>query len=185
MKKIIVVTGLTFLTITGLFAQKYMTKNGSIRLLDKTSMFSIDGQNNTVSSIIDSKTGKLVVQAMVRSFKFPEALLEEHFNENYMQSDKFPKAQFDGNIANIASVNFAKDGEYPIEIVGKLTIHGETRDIKEKGKLVIAGGKVIGQSEFNISLANYKVKIEESYKDRIDDKVVLTMKFIYELAPSK
>ena len=185
MRKVIVISGLVFLTVSSLFAQKYICKDGNVRLLSKTAMLTIDGKNNKASSILDSKTGDLVVQLQVRGFKFPEALLEEHFNENYMQSGTFPKADFKGKIANIATVNFAKDGEYPIEIVGKLTIHGESRDIKEKGKVTIKDGKVAGESALTISLANYKVKIEESYKDRIDDKVALTMNFKYELLASK
>lgn len=185
MKKVIVISGLVFLTLGNLFAQKYICKDGNVRLYDKTALLTIDGKNNKASSVLDSKTGDLVVQLQVRGFKFPEALLEEHFNENYMQSGTFPKADFKGKIANIATVNFAKDGEYPIDLVGKLTIHGETRDIKEKGKLVIKGGKVSGESAFPISLANYKVKIEESYKDRIDDKVALTMSFNYEVLAGK
>jgi hypothetical protein len=185
MKKVIVISSLVFLAFSNLFAQKYICKDGNVHLLSKTAMLTIDGKNNKASSILDSKTGDLVVQLQVRGFKFPEALLEEHFNENYMQSGTFPKADFKGKIANIATVNFTKDGEYPIDIVGKLTIHGETRDIKEKGKLVIKGGKVEGTSTMNISLANYKVKIEESYKDRIDDKVALSMDLKYDLFPTK
>ena len=106
-------------------------------------------------------------------------MLEEHFNENYLESDKYPKAQFKGKISNWSSVNVGKDGTYPITIEGDLTIHGVTKPMKTEGKLVVSGDKLKATTEFYVSLENYNIRVEESYKDRIPDKIKLTLDFDY------
>jgi polyisoprenoid-binding protein YceI len=116
---------------------------------------------------------------MITGFKFREALLEEHFNENYMESHKFPKAVFKGTITNWSSVNLAKDGSYSITLEGDLTIHGETRPVKTQGKLIVSAGKIKASTEFIVLLEDYKIKVEESYKDRISDSVKLTVNLDY------
>jgi len=159
------------------FGQKLITKNGTIEINDKTPLFTIEAKNNMVAAVLDEQTGDLIVSTLVKSFKFREALVEEHFNENYMETSKFPKASFKGKITNIKSIDFKKDGEYSAVIEGELTIHGTTNKIKENAKFIIKGGKVTGKCQLHVSLAAYKVKIEESYKDRISDDVLLTINF--------
>ena len=94
MKRIIFIS-LLFVTTLG-FSQKMITRSGEIKF-DATYPGAIDpviGTNNTVSSIFDKSKGEFVVQGLVKSFKFKLPLMEEHFNENYMESDKFPKTNF-------------------------------------------------------------------------------------------
>jgi hypothetical protein len=160
-------------------AQKYITKEGVIDIFSQTSLFTIEARNQTVASILNTENGELVASTLVRSFKFREALVEEHFNENYMQSEQFPKAIFKGKITNFAQVSFTKDGTYDISIEGDLTIHGETRPLKTTGKLEIKNPKISASTEFDVSLANYKIKIEEQYKDRIKDDIRLVVHFDY------
>ncbi|MBN2350063.1 MAG: YceI family protein [Bacteroidales bacterium] len=162
-------------------AQKYITKEGTIEIFSETSLFTIEAINKKVASVLNAENGEVVASTLVRSFKFHEALVEEHFNENYMESHNFPKAMFKGKIANFNTVNLSKDGTYPVVIEGELTLHGETRNIKENGKLIITGGNISASTVFKISLENYKIKIEESYKDRINDEVKLTINFNYQL----
>jgi polyisoprenoid-binding protein YceI len=102
---------------------------------------------------------------------FDRQLLQEHFNENYMESTKFPKATFKGTIENISAINFAKDGEYDAITSGKLTIHGVTKDIKQKGKIMIKQGKAVLASSFNVLLADYNIAIPGAVKDKISKEV--------------
>ena len=138
-------------------AQKYITKEGVIDIFSQTSLFTIEARDQTVASILNGENGEVVASTLVRSFKFHEALVEEHFNENYMQSEKFPKAVFKGRITNFNQVNLKKDGTYDINIEGDLTIHGETRPLKTAGKITVLNGKITADTEFKVSLENYKI----------------------------
>ena len=156
---------------------KQITKSGVIEIFSETPMFTIEATNKKVASILNPTTGDIVVSTLVRSFKFKEALVEEHFNENYMESAKFPKAIFKGKIINNKDIDYAKDGRTNIILEGKLTIHGTTKLIKEKGSITIKGGKISAKSEFDVSLAAYGIKVEKAYKKAIKDAIHLKIHF--------
>lgn len=177
MKKAIIAIAVMCSTIFSAQAQKYLTKEGVIDIYSETSLFVIEAKNQKVASILNADNGEIVVSTLARSFKFKEALVEEHFNENYMESHLYPKAQFKGKIVNFNQINTSKDGSYTIQIEGDLTLHGETRPVKTSGKLSVKSGSIIASTEFFISLENYKIKIEEQYKDRIKDEIKLTVHF--------
>ncbi len=160
-------------------AQKYITKIGTIDIYSKTPLFTIEGSNKKVASILNTETAEVVVSTLVRSFKFHEALVEDHFNENYMESHKFSKAIFKGKITNFSSVDLKKDGIYDIIIEGKLTIHGETNNIKENGSISIKNGEISASTQFSVSLEKYKIEVEKMYKDAIKDDILLKIHFDY------
>jgi len=118
-------------------AQKFMTKNGFISFYSHTPMEDIKGDNNQVVGVLDISTGEMVFQALIKSFHFDRALMEEHFNENYMESDKIPKSVFKGKITNLASVDFTKNGTYNVTVDGDLTIHDVTNKISTKGTIEV------------------------------------------------
>jgi len=161
------------------FAQKHITKSGTIEIFSETPVFTIEAINKKVASILNSETGDVVVSTLVRSFKFHEALVEEHFNENYMESHKFSKAIFKGKISNFNIIDFTKDGVYDAVIEGKLTLHGETNYIKEKAVISILDGLISADTKFSVSLEAYKVKVEKAYKDAIKDDILLKIHFEY------
>jgi hypothetical protein len=107
-------------------AQKYITKNGYIGFYSHTAMEDIKGDNNQVASVLDISNGDMVFQVLIKSFHFDRALMEEHFNENYMESDKFPKSSFKGKITNLSSVDFSKPGKYDVTVEGELNMHDVT-----------------------------------------------------------
>lgn len=160
-------------------AQKHITKEGVIEIYSQTSLFTIEAKNQKVASIINTENGEVVASTLVRSFKFKEALVEEHFNENYMESHKFPKSVFKGKIVNFSDINLAKDGNHKVTINGSLTMHGETLPVKTEGELNIKNGKISAKTEFFVSLAAYKIEVEENYKDRIKDEIQLIVHFDY------
>ncbi|MBK7132224.1 MAG: YceI family protein [Bacteroidales bacterium] len=168
----------SLLTLTG-FSQKYMTKNGYIGFYSHTPIEDIKADNNQVASVLDIATGDLVFQVLIRSFHFEKALMEEHFNENYMESEKYPKALFKGKITNISSVNFSKIGAYEVIVEGDLTIHNVTNKISTKGTIEIVTGGINATSKFNIVPEDYKITIPWIIRDKINKtlEVTVTMKY--------
>ncbi|MCX6325654.1 MAG: YceI family protein [Bacteroidia bacterium] len=161
-------------------AQKYMTKNGFIGFFSHTPMEDIKGDNNQVAGVLDISTGDMVFQALIKSFHFDRALMEEHFNENYMESDKFPKSSFKGKITNLSSVNFSKNGTYDVTVEGDLTIHDVTNKISSKGTVEVVSGGINASSKFNIVPEDYKINIPGVVREKINKNLEVTVKMKYE-----
>jgi polyisoprenoid-binding protein YceI len=176
MKKIVQPIILLLVLVIGnaAFAQKYFTKSGSVNFFSKTPMENIDATNKKATCVIDSKTGQIEIALLMKAFEFEKALMQEHFNENYVESDKYPKATFKGNITNIASVNFTKDGSYPVDITGKLTMHGVTKDIKTKGSIAVKNGKINATTEFSVLLTDYYIEIPAVVEDKIQKSIKIS-----------
>jgi len=101
--------------------------------------------------------------------------MQEHFNENYMESNKYPKADFQGTIANINEVTFSKDGIYNIKTVGKLTIHGVTKDAIVPGTLTVKGNTINVKAQFSILLKDYKIEIPSLVSDKVSNDAMITI----------
>ncbi len=169
MKKILIIIGAFCLTISSNAQSKYFTKTGKI-VFDATvpkSPENIDGTNKNSTCVLDSKTGDIQFLVLMKGFEFDRTLMMEHFNENYAESDKFPKTVFKGVIENNAAINYSKDGVYPAKVVGKLTMHGETKDMKAEGNITIKGGKVLVSAQFNALLVDYKITIPQIVADKV------------------
>jgi hypothetical protein len=159
-----------FLVNTGILsAQKYYTKSGTIGF-DATSASSpekVEGMNRSATCVVDTKSGVMQFAVLMKGFAFERALMEEHFNENYVESHKFPKAEFKGKIKDNEQVDYAKDGIYTIKVKGDLIMHGETNEVETTGKLIIRGGKINTTAEFNILLSDYKISIPGLVADKV------------------
>jgi polyisoprenoid-binding protein YceI len=122
-------------------------------------MEKIEAINNQVNSALDVSTGDFVFKVLIKSFEFEKALMQEHFNENYMESGKYPNATFSGKISNYKDINFGKDGSYSATVEGNLTMHGVTKKVTEKGTIEVKGDKIIAKSTFNIKPKDYNISI--------------------------
>jgi polyisoprenoid-binding protein YceI len=160
-------------------AQKFMTKNGYIGFYSHTPMEDIKADNNQVISVIDISTGEIVFQALIKSFHFDRALMEEHFNENYLESDKFPKSVFKGKITNISSVDFTKPGTYNVTVEGDLTIHDVTNKITANGTIEVVKGGINANSKFNVVPEDYKITIPGVVRDKFDKSMAVTVAVKY------
>lgn len=160
-----------------MFSQKLMTRSGEIKFEASMPSFEeIAAQNNTASAILDETTGDFVTLALVKAFKFKAPLMEEHFNENYMESTKFPKTTFKGKILNFdASKLSAAKTVYDLE--GDLTLHGVTKKIKTKIALVANAGKVIATSNFSVKPQDYNIEIPNLVKKKIAENVKIAVNF--------
>ncbi len=160
-------------------AQKFMTKTGHISFVSKTPLENFEAHNRQVTSILDSQTGDMVFAVLMKSFQFENAFMQEHFNEKYVESDKFPKATFQGKISNLSDVNFKKDGTYKVTVAGNLTMHGVTKPVTSEGTVTVAGGNVSAQSKLSIRLADYNVEIPAPVRQKVSEVVETTVDMSY------
>jgi len=166
MTRLVIITLFVLIQHTG-NAQKYFTKSGTISFFSKTDMENIDATSKSAVCVLDAATGKMEWSVLIKGFQFEKALMQEHFNENYMESDKFPKAIFKGSIQNFAKINLGTNGKHKVIVDGDLTIHGVTKKISTSGTLEIKDGKVVTASEFDITIADYGISIPNLVKDNI------------------
>ncbi len=180
MKQIFLVFfALTFCFLGNLEAQKFFTRDGKVSFISDAPLEKIEAKNSNATSVLDTETGKLEFAVLVKAFQFEKALMQEHFNENYMESSKYPKAVFKGQIDNIIDVNFAKEGTYLIDVSGQLNIHGVTQNIKTSGKLVIGGENIQATAVFKILVADYGIKIPKVVADNIAKEVEIMVNVDY------
>ena len=149
MNRIIII--ILLISSINLQAQKFIGKNGEISFFSEAPMEDIKAINNKVSAVYDSETKQLVFQLDVKDFIFPKSLMQEHFNENYLESDIYPKSIFSGKV-------ISQDGKNAI-VEGNLTIHGKTKKIKVEGILQQEKNTVNISAEFIVELEDYDVKI--------------------------
>ena len=154
---------------------KFFTKTGKISFYSKAPMEDIEARNKTVAAVMDTKTGALQFSVLMKGFEFEKALMQEHFNENYVESDKFPKADFKGSVVNNSSVNYSKDGTYNAIVKGKLTLHGVTKEVEAPGVIKVEGGKIDASSTFSVLLSDYNVSIPSMVKDKISNTIKISV----------
>lgn len=180
MKRLITLILLNVLAFAGFSQSIFMTRNGQISFFSKTPVENIEGVNNEVTSMLDIGKGDLVFAVLVKSFHFEKALMEEHFNENYLESNTYPKATFQGKIKNLSAINFTKDGTYEATIEGDLTIHGVKQLHKAVGTITVSKGKIAGVSTFTLKLADYKIEIPSLVADKISPTIEIRVNCQYE-----
>jgi polyisoprenoid-binding protein YceI len=175
MKSLLIVSLVLLMSASSVYSQKYMTRNGHIRFFSSASLEDIEAHNRQVNAALDLETGDFVFRVLVRSFEFEKALMQEHFNENYMESHKFPNASFQGKISNLSEIDFNKNGTYEATVEGKMTIHGVTKDIVEKGTLTMKDGTIEAYSQFNVKVADYDIKIPKTVVNNIAENIQVTV----------
>jgi polyisoprenoid-binding protein YceI len=175
--RILVVALLTVFQVAN--AQKLVSKNSHIWFFSHTPMEDIEGHNRQVVSVLDLSTGDLAFNLLVKSFEFKAALMQEHFNENYMESDKFPKSSFKGKITNLDKINFKKDGIYQAEVSGDLTIHNATKPVATKGTIEVKGSSIIAKAKFTVTPHDYDIAIPSVVENKIAKEVEVNIDALY------
>jgi len=166
-------------------AQKYFSKSGNVSFYSEAPMEKIEAQNASASTAIDASTGAMEWAVLIQGFKFEKSLMQEHFNENYMESATYPKAKFKGKIDNIKDVNFKKDGTYEVTASGQMEIHGVTQPITSKGVIIVKDGVVTSKSKFSVLVADYDIEIPKLVADNISKSVDITVEANYQLLPTQ
>ena len=159
------------MTINLMGQNKYFTRSGHIWFFSSAPLEDIEAHNKQVNAAINIETGDILYQVLIKSFEFEKALMQEHFNENYMESDIYPKAVFKGKITNLADIDFATDGVKEVNVSGSLTIHGVTKDISEKGSIVVNGDELHSKAKFSIRLEDYNIERPNAVVKKIAEEV--------------
>ncbi|MGB9746937.1 MAG: YceI family protein [Bacteroidales bacterium] len=179
MKQVLFLFMLSFPLLTGFSQERYFTKTAHIRFYSHTPAEDIEAGNNMVSSIIDTKSGNVAFTLLMKSFEFKKALMQEHFNENYAESDKFPKATFSGKVVNFNENMFSSEGTYNVQVEGDLTIHGVTNKIRVPGTISFTQGVLKAKSSFNVSPEDYDIKIPGLVREKIAKNIEVSVEAEY------
>lgn len=181
MKKATILFVFAFAAATAGAQNIQMTKTGKVSFFSRAkSIEKVEAENNEVSSILNTQTGDLVFAVLMKSFHFQLALMEEHFNENYVESTKYPKSTFKGKITNLSAVNFAKDGLYPVTVEGDMMLHGVTKKVSATGSITVKAGKISASSKFTVKLKDYNISIPSLVSDKISEDIDVTLDCKYE-----
>jgi hypothetical protein len=153
------------------FSQLYSTRNGFVGFYSKTALEDIKAENNQVYAIIDAGKKNIAFQLLLKGFVFPKELMQEHFNENYVESDKYPKATFSG--AYTGDVPLNKDGVYKVTIKGSLSLHNTSKSIETPGTIEVKNGHLLGQAEFKVKPEDFNISIPGVVRDKIDKEMTV------------
>ncbi len=156
----------------------WMSKNAEISFFSKAPLEDIDAVSKKAASAINTQTHAVYFKVPITSFEFKKKLMQEHFNENYMESDKYPDAEFNGKIADEADLS--KDGVYTVTCSGKLTIHGVTKDYSTKGTVAVKNGKMVVNATFKVKIKDHNIEIPKMVTKNIAEVVDVTVNAGYE-----
>lgn len=173
--KILLAFSLILLSAASFAQDKFFTKSAKVNFFSETSLEDIEAKNKSAVAVLDTKTGSLQFSVLIKGFEFKNEEMQEHFNEDYLESDKFPKSEFKGQIVNNNSVNYLKAGTYAVQVKGMLTIHGVTKEVLTNGTIKIDNDGVKANSTFNIAVADYGVVIPKLVRDKIAKTVKITV----------
>ena len=167
---------LFFAVIAQSFGQKFYTKTGTLNFEGAVEAFEpVRASNKTTTAILDIGTGKIAVLGLVKGFRFKNALMEEHFNENYMESDTYPKATFNGIVDGFSITNLNTEKEYTVS--GDLNIHGKTKKITTKISIGKEGEVILIKTNFAVTPADFDIDIPSVVREKISDNITIVAEF--------
>ena len=167
------------------FAQeRYATRTGEVSFFSHTPVEDIDAVNHKATCVADLSGGQIQVSMLIKAFEFEKALMQEHFNENYMESNTFPKALFKGALKGVLGAQLATAGTYPVTVDGLLTIHGVEKPAKAEGTITVDGkGGIRAESKFQVKPADHDIKIPGAVRKNIAESIAVTVRMDYSKMP--
>ena len=152
----------------------YRTAVGEVSFFSKTPALDIEALNKKAGAILNASTMDLAIQMKITDFQFPNKLMQEHFNENYLESERFPTAKFAGKIKE--QIDLTKPGSYPVTAEGNMTIHGVTKPVSVKGTIVAKGTALQVNFFFQVRTADYKIEVPTLVFNKIAETIDVTGK---------
>ncbi|WP_299672273.1 YceI family protein [uncultured Polaribacter sp.] len=174
MKIIYTVLACLFFVAISNSQERFLTKNGTISFFSTSPMENIEAKNNQVLSIVDAANGQMAISILMKSFMFEKALMQEHFNENYVESDRYPKATFKGDLLNFDAIG---DSKTKTQVKGNLTIHGKTKEITIEATTLKTADSILMTGEFFVELADFGIEIPAVVKNNIAKKIKVNFNF--------
>ncbi len=157
----------------------FATKTGQTYFDAGTGIEDIKAINKSTTSVIEPSTGRIEFSMNIKEFKFKRQLMEDHFNENYMESDKFPKSVFKGKFSNIENIDFNKDGTYAATVKGTMEIHGVKKEIETTGTIKVSDKTITASASFDVKLEDYKVDVPSIVGIKISEKAKIKVNCTY------
>lgn len=154
-------------------AQVYKTTSGNAKFFSTAPLEDIEATSKKMVCKLTTSTNAVAFGVSIRSFQFDKEKMREHFNENYMESDKYKLAKFIGKIQD--TLDYTKDGTYNVTVKGKLTIHGVTKDRTVQGQVIIKDGKIQLKSTFDVKLEDHNIDIPKMVFQKIAETVEVTI----------
>lgn len=177
MKKKIFFILIVLFTSTAVKAQKYFTKTGLTEFKASNEAFEpVEAKSNNTTAILNTESGEVAALIFVRSFHFKIALMEEHFNENYMESDQFPKASFKGVLTDF-DWDELQNGNKEYELTGDLTIKGKTQKVRSIAQLKLVDGKIKVVSSFNVKAKDFDIEIPSVVRQKIAENIAINIEY--------
>jgi len=163
--------------ISSVFGQKFATKTGTLKFEASVDSFEeITAENKNTSAVLESSSGEIAVLSLMKGFRFKVALMEEHFNENYVESDKFPKTTFKGKIEDFDISKLSPTAKV-FKLSGDLTLHGKTKKITTTAKISKSGEKITLIGNFDVKPEDFDIEIPKIVSKKVADKVSITYNF--------
>lgn len=176
MKTLSVLIALAF-SITGFAQEKMITKTGKITFEASVPSFEeVKGTNSTATCVLNPATGEIASLALIKGFRFKIALMEEHFNENYLESDRYPKATFRGKISNF-DLKSLTSSPRDFTIKGKLELHGKSKEVVVPAKIRKTDSGVEIISNFSVNSDDFAIAIPSVVKNKVSKTVNISTEF--------
>ncbi len=156
---------------------RFFTKDAKINFNSSTPLEDIVANTNQATSFIDTDKNEIVFSVLTTSFNFRRTLMQEHFNENYMESAKYPKAKFTGKI--VSPVDWKSEKTVIVDVTGDLTLHGITKNMTVKATITPGQGKIAAASEFTVTPEEFKITIPSLVRDKIAKEVKIKIDALY------
>lgn len=176
------ILSLSFLLPLGLIAQdRYGTRTGHVSFFSATPMENVEAHNYKSTSVFDATSGAIQFAVLMKGFEFEKALMQEHFNENYVESNTYPKAEFKGRVNGLPAGALQKPGSYDVNVEGDLTMHGVTKKVTTKGTLVVdPTGVLKASSDLTIRPEDYDIKIPGTVRANIAEEIQVKVRIDYQ-----
>lgn len=169
---------LVLISVSAIGQSRYLTKTGLLAFEASVPSFEeVAAKNNSITAILNRENGDFAALALVKAFRFKNALMEEHFNENYAESDSHPKATFKGKIENFKFDSLSQI-ESSLSIDGSLTFHGVTKDIKGISLILkMVDDKIVLSGNFKVLASDFNIEIPKIVKNKLSDHVSVSFNF--------
>ena len=175
MKNSLSLLAIVLLATTSGLAQKYFTRTAEVSFFSEAPTENIEAQNRQVTCILNTENGELAFSVQLMGFHFEKALMEEHFNENYVESHKYPKSTFKGKVLDFEKIDIKNPGKHMVTVEGDMFLHGETKTIKANGELTIVAEEMLLSSKFDLRIEDYKISIPKAVISKIAESIEVSL----------
>ena len=156
---------------------RYMDRAGRASFFSKAPLEDIEAHTDQALCILDAASGEVAASMLMKTFRFEKALMQEHFNEKYVESDKYPKATFTGKITNLSEINLDQNGTYVANVQGEITIHGETKPLQTQIEFVVSDNSIAATGTFPLRVKDFKITIPSLVVRNIAEVIDVTLSF--------